>query len=150
MIPLRRFTSFPMKRLFLGVTTRTPNLQTYRECGRFNLLVISSVKCIRYWVHLLIMPQDRNQRKIYFMLSLLHKTRKHGYMISLNKCGFGMVRECQGTRNKLFIYFLQILKQKLVDCHHRHAVQDDKFNKYLQQLCLKVRMWNTETFEILK
>ena len=53
---------------FLGVGPSTNDSMVMGECGRLPLCVDYFLKCIKYWLKLLFMPEYRLPKKCYKML----------------------------------------------------------------------------------
>ena len=94
----------------------------YGETGPFPLYVLSYTSCIKYWLRLSTMDTARLPRKAYNMLlSVLNcgqfcwASRMHQV---LYKFGVGFVWENQGVHTPEA--FIQVFKQRLIDCHCRH------------------------------
>ena len=66
---IERVHLFAIKRL-LNVSTRTPSALVYGETGRYPLYVITYVKCIKYWLNLVRMPEKRLPLKAFKCLTL--------------------------------------------------------------------------------
>ena len=64
---------FAIKQL-LNVSTRTPSALVY---GRYLLYITTYVKCIKYWLNLVRMPENRLPIKAYKMLYALHSKNKN-------------------------------------------------------------------------
>jgi hypothetical protein len=109
---------FAMKRL-LNVSIKTPNALVYGEFGRYPLYVNTYTKCIKYWLHILSMPESRLPLKSYKMLYSMHCNNKNNWVSSvcfaLYRYGFGYVWENQGVGDvKVFV---RVFRQRLVDCY---------------------------------
>ena len=55
---IERVHLFAIKR-FLNVSTRTPSALVYGETGRYPLYVNTYTRCIKYWLNLVRMPDNR-------------------------------------------------------------------------------------------
>ena len=53
---------------FLGVPMRTPNKMVYGELNRYPLYINAHIRCIRYWIRLLNMDENRFPKHAYAML----------------------------------------------------------------------------------
>jgi len=69
---------YALKR-FLGVDMITPNDLVDGETDRFPITLNSAVRCIRYWLNLTCMGEDRLPRKAYMMLYNLDSKGKRNY-----------------------------------------------------------------------
>ena len=114
---IERVHLFAIKRL-LNVSTRTPSALVYGETGRYPLYIITYVKCIKYWLNLVRMPENRLPIKAYKMLYALHSKNKNNWVshvcFTLYRYGFGFVWENQGVCD--VSNFIREFRQRLVDC----------------------------------
>ena len=117
---IERVHLFAIKR-FLNVSTRTPSALVYGETGRYPLYVNTYTTCIKYWLNLVRMPDNRLPSKSYKMFYDLHCKNKNnwggggGYVcFTLYRYGFGFVWENQGVCNTK--RFLCEFRQRLTDC----------------------------------
>ena len=108
--------TFALKR-YLSVSNHTPNTMVYGETGRYPLFINSAIKCIKYWLRLVSMPQCRYTFKAYKMLCGMDEAGKQTWVTDVRhflSChGFGYVWLIQGVGNANM--FLRQLKQRLVD-----------------------------------
>lgn len=108
----------------------------YGETGRYPLYVYSFLSCIKYWIRLTRMDENRLPRKSYKMLLSLCDQDKECWASqvrnTLYKFGFGFVWENQGVENARG--FLNDFKQRLIDCHsqnwHEHLHSSSRFSVY--------------------
>ena len=61
---------------FLHVRNKTPNDVVYGELGRYPLFITARVRFIKYWLKLLMQPDNFYSRKAYKMLLALHNRGK--------------------------------------------------------------------------
>ena len=112
---IERVQLFAINRL-LNVSTRTPSALVYGETGRDPLYVITYVKCVKYWLNLVTMPENRLPIKAYKLLYALHS--KNNWVphvcFTLYRYGFGFVWEYQGAYD--MSNFIREFRQRLVDC----------------------------------
>ena len=126
---------FAIKRL-LNVGTRTPSALVYGQTGRYPLYIITYVKCIKYWLNLVRMPENRLPIKAYKMLYALHSKNKNNWVshecFTLYRYGFGFVWENQGVCD--VSNFIREFRQRLVDCFlqewHSGIVSRDRLAFY--------------------
>jgi hypothetical protein len=115
---IERVHLFAIKRL-LNVSAKTPSALVYGESGRYPLYIQSYTKCIKYWLKVTQMSDDRIPLKAYRMLYNLHCNNKNNWVsnvcFTLYRYGFGHVWENQGVSN--VSHFLLVFKQRLVDCY---------------------------------
>ena len=65
---------------FLNVSTRTPSALVYGETGRYPLYVNTYTRCIKYWLNLVRMPDNRLPSKSYEMFYDLHCKNKNNWV----------------------------------------------------------------------
>jgi hypothetical protein len=107
---------FAMKR-FLPVERRTPNDLIYGELGRFPIYLNSYVKCIKYWLKLVHMNENRLPLKAYKTLCELDAKGKRTWVTSVRNClcnyGFSFVWIEQGVG--CIASFVSCFRQRLID-----------------------------------
>ena len=87
---IERVHLFALKR-FLNVSSKTPNSLVYGETGRHPLFINIYVKCIKFWLRIIELPQERLPFKAYRMLLHMHEqNRTHGLRQSVS-CFTSMV-----------------------------------------------------------
>ena len=95
---IERVHLFTIKR-FLNVSTRTPSALVYGETGRYPLMLAHTQGCIKYWLNLVRMPDNRLPSKSYKMLYDLHCKNKNMFLMFVLHCidtasdSFGKTRE---------------------------------------------------------
>ena len=57
-LAIEKIHLFAMKR-YLGVDMRTPDELAYGELGRYPIYINSNVRCVRYWLKLVSMEENR-------------------------------------------------------------------------------------------
>ena len=101
---------------FLMTSINSPNNIVYGECGRYPLFVNSYIRCIRYWLKILTMHDQRLPRKAYNMLyhydNLGYKTWASNIRLLLFSNGFGYVWIYQGVGDARL--FVNISKERIV------------------------------------
>ena len=125
--------SFAIKQL-LNVNTRSALL--YEVTGRYPLYVVTYVKCIKYWLNLVSMPDNRLPVRAYKMLYALYSKNKNNWVshvgFTLYQYGFGFVWENQGVCD--VNNFICEFRQRLVDCFlqewHSDMVSRDRLAFY--------------------
>ena len=126
---------FAMKRI-LAVDRRTPNDLIYGELGRYPIYLNSYFRCIRYWLKLILMEENRLPKKAYKMLLALDSKGKLTWVTNVRFClcsyGFQYVWLNQGVGNVK--QFLVCFKQRLVDCFwqgwNSHLQTSNRFDMY--------------------
>ena len=94
------------------------------ECGRLPMYIDSQIRCIKYWLKLIEMPNFRYAKKCYTMLKYYDTNNKNNWVSHvkniLNSNGFGYVWDRQSVANKnLFInQFQQRLKDQYMQDWH--------------------------------
>jgi hypothetical protein len=123
-------------KMFLSVKSRTPNDLVLKELKRYSITVNSVVRCIRYWLKLLEMDNDRIPKKAYKMLFKLDEMGKRNWATKVREClfqmGYGFVWLNQGVAHKNC--FIKALKQRLIDCNwqscNEHIENSNRFDMY--------------------
>ena len=121
---------------FLGVELRTPNDLVYGETNRYPIYINSAVSCIRYWLKLLKMTNDRLPKKAYNMLVELDVRNKNNWAskirLCLNEMGFGYAWLQQGVGNENV--FVKMFRQRLIDTRWQtwdsHTEESSRFSLY--------------------
>ena len=94
----------------------------YGETGRFPLYVLSHTSFIKYWLRLTTTDTPRLPRKAYNMPLSVHNSGQFCWASRMHqvlyKFGVGFVWENQGVHTPEA--FIQVFKQRLIDCHCRH------------------------------
>ena len=105
-----------MKR-FMCLSQRTPKHLVYGELGRYPLHVNTYVKCIKFWLRIVFMDEQRYPKKAYNMLMSLQRQNYTTWACQIRNMlyyyGFGVVWEAQSVGNTKS--FLVQFKQRLVD-----------------------------------
>ena len=115
---------------------KTPNDLVYGETDRFPITLNSAIRCIRYWLKLTCMDEDRLLRKAYLMLCNLDARDKRNWAsnvrIHLFQYGFGFVWMNQGVG--VVSEFIRVFREGLIDCRWQsweYIVQtSDRFSMY--------------------
>ena len=123
-------------KLLLKLGSHTSNDASLGECGRYNLYVDSLFKCIKFWIKVIHMPNDRLPKDAYDMLYGLDQYGKNTWASEikyvLNRTGFSYVWISQTIGNvKLF---LSELKQRIIDIEKQKwysSVTDNKYCMYI-------------------
>eukprot|EP00745_Piridium_sociabile_P015926 TRINITY_DN2374_c0_g1_i12.p1 TRINITY_DN2374_c0_g1~~TRINITY_DN2374_c0_g1_i12.p1 ORF type:complete len:1135 (+),score=79.90 TRINITY_DN2374_c0_g1_i12:1880-5284(+) len=132
---IERVHLYAIKR-FLGVHSKAPRHLIYGETGRFPLYVLTYIKCVKFWLRLLRLNNDRFSKKAYNMLLHLQKqnyvTWACGLRNVLYMYGFGEVWEAHGVGNEKL--FIRCFKQRLIDCAkqnwHSSLMSHECYNMY--------------------
>jgi hypothetical protein len=107
---------FALKK-FLHVELRTPNDLVYSELNRYPITINCAVKCIRYWLKIVQMDEERLPKKAYLMLQNLDGRGKTNWVSSvrmyLYRYGFGFVWLNQGVGD--IKEFLWAFMTRLID-----------------------------------
>ena len=126
---------FALKK-FLALDMRTPNDLVYGETDRFPITLNSAIRCIRYWLKLTCMDEDRLPRKAYLMLYNLDARGKRNWAsnvrMQLFQYGFGFVWMNQGVG--VVSNFIRVFRERLIDCRWQnwedHIQTSDRFSMY--------------------
>eukprot|EP00745_Piridium_sociabile_P016921 TRINITY_DN25249_c0_g1_i2.p1 TRINITY_DN25249_c0_g1~~TRINITY_DN25249_c0_g1_i2.p1 ORF type:complete len:276 (+),score=3.13 TRINITY_DN25249_c0_g1_i2:81-830(+) len=121
---------------FLQVDRRTPNDLIYGELGRFPIYLNSYVKCIKYWLKLVHMNENRLPLKAYKTLCELDAKGKRTWVTSVRNClcnyGFSFVWIEQGVG--CIASFLSCFRQRLIDCRWQdwgnHVSNSERFSLF--------------------
>ena len=102
------------KRL-LGVGTQTPNAAVLFELGRYPVALHYHLRCVKFWLKLLSMPDSRLPKSSYHMLKALDEQGRQTWASSvrslLQQLDFGYVWTAQGVVNEDM--FLSIFETRL-------------------------------------
>ena len=117
-IVLEKAHLFACKRI-LNVSLNTPNKMVYGDLGRYPLHVTSKVRCLKYWLRLVSMSDDRLPRKTYNMLLHVQENGVQNWAFSIKELlcrnGFGLAWLQQGVG--CVKSFLHEFSQRLKDCY---------------------------------
>lgn len=103
----------------LGVGSTTTNAAVLYETGRYPLAYHYHNKCIKFWLKLLTLPENRLPKSCYFVLKSLDENGKWTWVTSvrnlLQELGFGYVWAAQGVGNQdvFFTIFEERVKEYL-------------------------------------
>jgi hypothetical protein len=121
---------------FLGVKLRTPNDLVYGDTGRYPIVINSVIRCIKYWLKLVQMPDSRLPRKAYLMLYRLDEGKKNNWVskirmfLFLNGFGFVWLNQGVGDCNA----FISVLRERMIDCRWQnwqsHIRESERFHSY--------------------
>ena len=108
----------------------------YGDLARYPLFVNMHVRCVRYWLKLTRMDEQRLPYQAYKMLERLDNNGKRCWAseirIVLYKYGFGYVWLNQGAQS--VNGFIKCFKQRLMDCSWQnwesHVSNSDRFSFY--------------------
>ena len=102
---IERIRIFGIKRLLI-ISAKTPSALVYGKAGRYLLYYVriqTYTKCIKDWLKVTRMTEDRIPFKAYKMLCILHCKGKNNWVsnfcFTLYKYGFGHVWKNQGVKN---------------------------------------------------
>eukprot|EP00745_Piridium_sociabile_P032434 TRINITY_DN5471_c0_g1_i2.p1 TRINITY_DN5471_c0_g1~~TRINITY_DN5471_c0_g1_i2.p1 ORF type:complete len:1139 (-),score=92.24 TRINITY_DN5471_c0_g1_i2:303-3719(-) len=149
---------------FLGVPSRTPNKMVYGDLGRYPIFVNSLVSCIRYWIRLLNMEQNRIPKMAYLMLLSLDSGGKDCWVTKIRdilcETGFAFVWLQQSVGN--VNGFIKAFRQRIIDVFIQEwssSVRDrdryesyrsfkviferEKYLSFLDTYCFRVAMTQT-------
>ena len=134
-IHVEKLHLFALKK-FLGVDIRTPNDLVYGDTGRYPIVIHSTIRCIKYWLKLLAMPDSRLPRKVYSMLYKLDEGGKVNWVSKIRmflfQHGFGYVwvNQSVGDCNA----FISVLRERMIDCRWQkwegHVRESERFSTY--------------------
>ena len=121
---------------FLAVDIKTPNDLVYRELNRYPITITCAINCLRYWLKLLRMNENRLPKKAYLMLYQLDERGKKNWVTNVRtllfRNGFGIVWHNQNVENDKV--FLKLLRQRLIDTRFQnlldHVNTSERFDFY--------------------
>jgi hypothetical protein len=148
---------FACKR-FLNVAPQTPNSMVYGDLGRYPVYITSAVRCVKYWLRIANMTNERLPKKAYNMMchfaNLGKKTWAYNVKKLLFQHGFSAVWEQQNVGD--MTSFINLLRQRLFDAYHqewhdsitrserfefytsfKHTIVAEKYLDYQIQRCFK-------------
>ena len=106
-----------MKKM-LVVSMRTPNDLINGELGRFPIYNNAQIRCVRYWLKLTRMSEQRLPFKAYTILCNLDERGKTNWVSNvrclLSSYGFRYVWDSHGVGH--MDEFLKVFRQRLIDC----------------------------------
>ena len=116
--------------------SRTTNVLVYGETGRFPLFINVYVKCLKYWLRLLKMSNERYPRKAYNMLLYMHECNRNTWASSvcfvLYKYGFDEAWLNQGVGNENA--FIKLFKERLIFVYkhdwHSNMERNERFQLF--------------------
>ena len=104
-------------RKFLGVPNHTTNEAVLGECGRLPIYFHTLKRCIRFWLKLIELPDNRLPKQAYKMLHNLDNLGRHTWATSIKNIlfsfGFGFVWLSQEVGNKEL--FLSSFEMRVTD-----------------------------------
>jgi len=96
-----------LSKVFLGVKLRTPNDLVYGDTGRYPIVINSVIRCIKYWLKLVKMPDLRLPRKAY----RLDERKKNNWATKIRMFlflhGFGFVWLKESPIHACFLFVLK-------------------------------------------
>jgi hypothetical protein len=119
---IQRFDAIEKAHLFackkyLSVAQTTPNAFLYGDLGRYPMYILAAIRCIKYWLRILALTEDRLPRKAYDMLLQMEGAGKKSWAFHVRELlyrnGFGYVWMQQGVGHVKM--FLSVFKQRLID-----------------------------------
>ena len=105
----------------------------YGVLGRYPLFVITYIKCIKFWLRLTQLPDNRIAKQAYLMILQQQERGKVNWAFEVKNVlltnGFGFVWMMQGVGNSSL--FLKEFKDRLICCYkqnwHAKLVDNDRF-----------------------
>ena len=126
---------YACKRL-LNVRTNSCNLSILCDTGRFPVQIISSKRCIKYWLRILKMPRTRYVKLCYEMLLHLDNLGYSNWVtavrLNLSSNGYGYIWKNQHVDNeKVFLYhYTQRLKDQYIQKWRAGCIDNIKLSNY--------------------
>ena len=123
---------------FLGLPITTPNKMALGELGRLPIYITAYIRCIKFWLRIMQLPDKRITKQAYQMLLQMDERGNNCWVSEvrnlLSNTGFYFVWLYQGTGN--IEMFLQTLKQRLIDMYKQDwngTIRDsDRYEDYRQ------------------
>ena len=137
-------------KFFLGLSGKSSNMAALGECGRYPMYVTLYIKCIKYWLAILQLPEHRYPKQIYNMLreqdSAGRVTWASHIKSLLGAYGYNEVWQNQAVANqKSFLAELrEKIEQKFKDEWREKLNSLDKLCTYRD---LK-QEWGTESYVV--
>ncbi|XP_077994296.1 uncharacterized protein LOC144448021 [Glandiceps talaboti] len=104
-------------RRYLGVANSAPNCTVLGECGRLPSFCYYVTRCVKYWLHIITMPESRLPFKAYQMLFKMDEQGKHSWVTQVKhlfyQYGFGESCLNQGVGNT--VVFLSEFSTRVKD-----------------------------------
>lgn len=102
----------------LGVGINTPNCAALGECGRDSVYVYCFIKCIKYWLKLISLPEQSLLKSCYnlqYKSCILGKTNWASNIRDiLFRYGFGSIWEEQNVADNAA--FIKVFRERIQDC----------------------------------
>ena len=116
---------FACKRL-LNVGLQTPNATVLGDLARFPIFILTAVRCVKFWLRILRLPEERLTKKAYNMLIHLQENGKKTWTFHVMQLictnGFLEVWLQQGVGDAGA--FLRCFRQRLVDQYTQGWAKD--------------------------
>ena len=110
--------SYACKR-FLCVSTNATNAAVLGDCGRYPLSIEAAKRCVKYWLKIMKLPEERYVKKCYLMLINMSGNYYFNWAREVERLlcqnGFAYVWYNQGVENEHT--FMQLFVQRLKDNH---------------------------------
>ena len=125
---IEKVQTYALKR-FLAVPIHSSNTLLYGETGRYPLFINTSVKCIKYWLKLVRLPNSRLCKQAYDMMCIQMNLGKENWVYqvkqTLCKQGFGIVWLHQGVGSDK--QFISEFKDRIISNFQQdwHAKMED-------------------------
>ena len=101
----------------LNVGLQTPNKMVLGDLGRFPVYIQTAVRCVKFWLRIISLPEDRLPRKVYNMMCHLQEQGKKVWSSHVKEMlftnGFGYAWQQQGVGD--VDMFLSDFKKRLQD-----------------------------------
>ena len=112
------------------------NAAVMSECERYPLYIKTQMRCLKYWLKIIVMPENRLVKQCYNMLKHFDMNGQTNWvsnfrrMLSLN--GFGYLWERQHVTNNTMLIrqFHQRLKDQYLQKWHNQVQESSKLYFY--------------------
>jgi len=126
---------YACKRL-LNVGPTTPNALVLGDTGRMPIFVLTAARCVKYWLRVLTLQEDRLPRKVYNMMYHFQEQGRKTWAFHIKELlctnGFGVVWIQQGVGDVQA--FLRLFRQRMIDQYkqnwHSDIQTSERFSVY--------------------
>ena len=143
----------------LNVGVQTPNKMINGDFGRYPMFVTSTIRCVKYWLRVINLPDENLPKKAYNMLLYLHDLGKKTWtyrvkeLLCRNRFGDVWLQQNVEHLNR----FVSIFKQRLLDqfqqdwidsitsterfqfySNFKHSIHAEKYIDFIQLRCFRV------------
>ena len=118
---------------YMCVGIKSCNAAVLGDCGRFPLHVETAKRCVKYWIRILKMPNNRLVKKCYNMMKYFDELGNSNWCSRvkqlLQSTGFNYVWEMQDIQNESS--FISAFVQRLIDQYIQNWFSEININRKL-------------------